>query len=241
MSLKWGCTWCLTKCTWTVCQACTKQMQAAPVLRVRTGHGWLTEEQCYWSEGCSFLSVGPRCHAKKTFEEPNSGVKTTLPPVFPVPPAQPQPQQQLEDDMVKDLQSFWSRRLAMDGWIEDIYTFLVLLFPKRGKAGVPGCGRSLLGVSSRRICRIVPSAPEVTFCLVVGTELSWPQNPLCCYNPGPSGVWTEEDSNRSGHPAMFREIPVQLLRVGQFCWGCWVPMMPSGLEATSVWGAYWLL
>ena len=28
------------------------------VPRVRTGRGRLTEEQCYWSEGCSLLSTG---------------------------------------------------------------------------------------------------------------------------------------------------------------------------------------
>ena len=30
------------------------------VPHVRMGRGWLTEEQCYWSEGCSFLSTGLR-------------------------------------------------------------------------------------------------------------------------------------------------------------------------------------
>ena len=57
------------------------------------------------------------------------------------------------------------------------------MFPKRRKAGGPGGGRGFLGVSSRRVCKIVSSAPEVTFRLVVGTELSWSPEPHVLFQP----------------------------------------------------------
>lgn len=57
------------------------------------------------------------------------------------------------------------------------------LFPKSSEAGAPRGGRDFLGVSSRRVCRIVTSAPRVRFLTCCGhcTVLAF-QSPVCCYS-----------------------------------------------------------
>lgn len=66
--------------------------------------------------------------------------------------------------------------MAVVSWIEDVYTFWGAFVPQEKESRRPWRQEGFPWVSAAEGFPRIP-APEVTFCLVVDTELSWPPEP----------------------------------------------------------------
>lgn len=134
-----------------------------------------------------------RCRAKKTFEEPDSGVKTALPPAFPVPPAQPQ-LQKLEPTAVRGRHGKRPPVILKQedgcGQLDRRRLHILGCFcsPREGKQEALQAGGISWVSAVEGFAELFPLLLRSLSVWLWALNCLGLQNPMCCFNPGPSGV-----------------------------------------------------